>query len=227
MKPHARQNIAQAKILFALLFAVTVGILGAGCSVHMWRSGWAIHSSTLDAHETKGYRQPVAAKDANGDVVFEYDICLSRYGATGNLNDNEQILGLKRITNIVSRRALQPITNIWPLNAGDIYPNAKKVYPGAGNNDTFVQPGHCLPILRCNMNSDKSLRFPTSECVVWDGEYIWYIPPQHANDMPMAAVLSRETIHTPVYLYPVKAVLFPICFIGDVYYMPVMYFFDR
>jgi hypothetical protein len=175
----------------------------------------------------KGYRQPVAAKNANGDVIFEYDVRLSRYGATGDLNDNEQILGLKRITNTVSRTALQPITNIWLLNAGGIYPNAKKTYPSGRNDGAFVQPGCYLPILRCKMESDESWRYPPLECVIWDTEYIWYVPPLHTNDMPMAAVLSRETVHTPVYLYPVKVVLFPICLVGDFFYVPIMYFFDR
>ncbi len=178
----------------------------------------------------KGYRQPVAVKNANGHVIFKYDVRLSRYGATGDLNNNEQILGLKRITNTVSRKVLQSITNIWCLNAGDIYPNAKKIYPSVGNNDAFVGPGHDLPnrpILRRKTDSDKSLRFPSSECVVWYKECIWYVPPRHTNDVPMAAVLSRETIYTPVYLYPVKVVLFPICLVGDLFYVPIMYFFDR
>ena len=42
----------------------------------------------------------------------------------------------------------------------------------------------------------------------------------------MAAVLSKETIHTPAYLYPAKVVLFPIFLVGDVLTAPIM-FFDR
>jgi hypothetical protein len=194
----------------------------------MWRSGWAIHSTALGARKLAGYRRPVATKNANGDIVFEYDVRLSRYGATGDLNDNEQILGLKRITNTVSRKALQPITNIWSLiDVNNGRSTTKRIYPSADSTNAFIQTGHNLPIGRLKMESDDNWRFPSSECVVWYEEYIWYFPPLHTNEVPMAAVLSRETIHTPVYLYPVKVVLFPICFIGDLYYVPIMYFFDR
>jgi hypothetical protein len=223
VRPHARQTIAKAKILFTLLFAATLGILGTGCSVHMWREGWAIHSTTPGTDELAGYRRPVATKNANGDIVFEYDVRLSRYGVTGTLNDNEELLGLKRITNTISQRALQPITNIWLLI--DAVPE-KRIYPSADSTNAFVQKEHNLPIGRLKSESDYSWRFPSSECVVWCKEYIWYVPPPHTNDVPMAAVLSRETIHTPVYLYPVKVVLFPIFLVGDLFSAPFM-FFDR
>jgi hypothetical protein len=193
----------------------------------MWREGWATHSSTLEAWRMAGYRRPVAAKNANGDIVFEYDVRLSRYGVTGTLNDNEEILGLKRITNTISSRALQPITNIWLLIDADGFLPKKSIFPSADSTNAFIQTGHNLPIGRLKRESDDNWIFPSSECVVWYKEYIWYVPPLHTNDVPMAAVLSRETIHTPVYLYPVKIVLFPICFIGDLYYVPIMYFFDR
>jgi hypothetical protein len=204
-----------------------LGILGTGCSVHMWREGWAIHSTTLDAHTMAGYRRPTASKNKSGDIVFKYDVRLSQYGVTGMLNDNEKILGLKRITNTVPREALQPVTNIWLLIDPDDHSWTKNIFPNADGTDAFVQTGHNVPILGLKMESDYSWRFPVSECVVWDKEYIWYVPSLHTNDMPMAAVLSKETIHTPAYLYPAKAVLFPIFLIGDLYYVPVMYFFDR
>jgi hypothetical protein len=230
VKPQARQTIAQAEILFSLLFAATLGISGTGCSVHMWREGWAIHSTTMFSRKLAGYRRPVAVKNANGDIVFEYDVRLSRYGVTGTwgtvwgtVDYYGEILGLKRITNTISQRALQPITNIWLLI--DAVPE-KRIYPSTDSPNAFIQTGHNLPIGRLKMESDYSLRFPSSECVVWCKEYIWYVPPLHTNEVPMAAVLSRETIHTPVYLYPVKVVLFPICLVGDLFSAPFM-FFDR
>ncbi len=228
VEPHARQTIAQAKILFSLLFAAMLGIFGTGCSVHMWREGWAIHSTTLGTTRMADYRRPIAAKNTNGDVVLEYDVLVTQYRFLGELDFDERVLGLKRITNTVSQAALQPITNIWSLiDVNNGRSTTKRIYPSADSTNAFIQTGHTFPIGRLKMESDDSWRFPSSECVVWYEEYIWYVPPLHTNEVPMAAVLSRETIHTPVYLYPVKVVLFPICFIGDLYYVPIMYFFDR
>ncbi len=204
-----------------------LGVFGSGCSVHMWREGWALHSTTLDVSGMTGYRRPVAIKNANGDVLFEYDVHATQYGITGRLNDNERELGLRRITNTVPQMALQAITNIWPvIDPNGILPS-KKIYPSANSTNAFIQAKQNLPILGCKKEPDGSWKFPSSECVVWDNEYLWYVPPLHTNDVPMAAVLSTETIHTPIYLYPVKVVLFPIFLIGDFYYVPVMYFFDR
>jgi hypothetical protein len=201
-KPQNRQSVAWKKFLLASLSITMLGILGTGCSVHMWREGWAIHSTTLVAHTMAGYRRPVASRNAQGDIIFKHDVRLSRYGVTGMLNDNEKILGLKRITNTVSQRALQPITNIWLLIDADGFLPMKRIYPSADGTNAFVQLGQNLPILKVKMESDDSWRFPVSECVVWDKEYIWYVPPLHTNDVPMAAILSKETIHTPACLYP-------------------------
>lgn len=222
-----RQTVAREKFLLAFLSIAMLGIFETGCSVHMWREGWAIHSSTLDAYQMVGYRRPLAFKNAAGDVVLQYDVNVTQYGITGQLTDNERNLGLQRVTNAAPRMALQPITNIWLLIDPDDYSWTKRIYPTADGTNAFIQAGHNLPILWRKREPDGSLKFPSSECVIWDNEYFWYVPPLHTNDVPMAAILSRETIHTPAYLYPVKAVLFPICLLGDAFYVPIMYFGDH
>src|ERR1017187_2067621 len=199
-KPQNKQPVAWEKFLLASLFITILGICETGCSVHMWREGWAIHSTTLDARKMAGYRRPDAAKTKNGDLVFKYDVRLGQYGVTGMLNDNEKILGLKRITNSFPPTALKPITNIWPLIDPDGFFSKERIYPRAVSTNAFVQTGQNLQILKVRIESDGGMRFPASECVVWIKEFIWYVPPLHTNDVPMAAVLSKETIHTPAYL---------------------------
>jgi hypothetical protein len=223
----ARLPATSKRIFLVSLFIVALGILESGCSVYMWREGWAIQATTLDAYEMADYRRPVASKMKNGDVVFKYDVRLARYGVTGTLNDNQQVLGLERITNIVSGANLHPITQIWSLlNEPCICPT-KRIYPIASDTNAFVRSGQSLPILKIKLESNGSFRFPAEECVVWDTDYIWYTPPLHTNDVPKAAILSQETIHTPGYLYPVKVVLFPFFVLGDMFYVPIMYFGDH
>ncbi len=199
--------------LTSLLFAA---LLGGGCSTQMLSEGWAIHTSSLGASQMAGYVDPVATKTESGDVVFQYDAQVVRYGMLGSWSGPYTILAKLRLTNLVAKASLRPATNFWWLSI------STATCPVASGESTSTA-SDALPLLEYQASEDGHLKYPSRECVMWATDWVWYVPPQHDGDIPVAAVVSTETTTTPRHIYPLRVVLFPVLLVGDILYWPLLF----
>ena len=200
-------------------------ILQSGCAVRMLREGWAIHYDTLVSRKSAGYQEPVATRNTRGDVTLQYDARVTRYGVLGP--GFEERVSFKRMTNSVSHKELKPVNDLLILNANHVFPDARKNYPPAEGRNAYVYPGGFLPREHFkrepNNLNPKSISYPARECILWEREWIWYVPPQSTNDVPKAAMLTTEKTRTPSYLWPAKIALFPVFLAADIICDPVCF----
>jgi hypothetical protein len=202
-------------------FAGLVALLGltallcGGCSTQMLREGWAIGTSPVGASQMHGFSQPIARMSENGDLSFQYDARVVRYGMLGHWSAPAAVLGMVRLTNFVSRASLCPATNLWRLDIRN------SVFPVANEGTSNTAPV-ILPVSGYQISSNHMI-YPSQECILWASDWVWYVPPQHEGDMPKAAILSKDTVRTPGSVYPLRIVLFPVVFVGDVLCWPIVY----
>lgn len=182
----------------------------------MAREGWAFRISPVGASQMPGYSDPIATKNENGDIIFLYDAQVVHYGMLGHWTGPHKVVGMERLTNVVAVASLRPVTNFWRLSSGT------PTYPVASRDTSGIASG-VLPVLDYDISSDGQVTYPSRECVLWVGDWVWYVPPQHDGDIPMAAVVSTDTTRTPGYAYPIRVVLFPVLLVADILYWPVVF----
>ncbi len=163
-----------------------------------------------------GYSDPVGTKTDNGDLIFHHDVKVVRYGMLGHWSAPAKVLGRERLTNIVERSSLSPATNFWVLRI------ASANCPVAAE-DPAAPVSSALPLRDYQVDSDGRWNYPARECVLWAGDWVWYVPPQRAGGVPKAAILSAESTKTPRGVYPLRVVLFPVVLVGDLVYWPVAF----
>jgi len=182
----------------------------------MAREGWAFHTSPVGASQMPGYSDPVATKTESGGIIFQYDAQVVHYGMLGHWKGPHEVVGMQRLTNCVAIASLRPATNFWRLSIGTA------TCPVASGDTNGIASG-VLPLLDYHIGSEGHMTYPSRECVLWVGDWVWYVPPQHDGDIPMAAVVSTDTTRTPGHIYPIRVVLFPVLLVGDIFYWPVVF----
>jgi hypothetical protein len=185
----------------------------------MMRNGWALHSHAYGASKMSGYTDPVATKTANGDLEFQYDAQVERYGMFGRFTGGT-VIGEQRLTNFIARASLHPATNLVQLG----FAVSKPIGPVASQKLTDTT-SDVLPLLKVQVDyRDLTATLPSKECVFWsDGQWVWYVPPRHDGDFPTAAFISSDITRTPGYIYPARLVLFPVALAGDIIFWPTFY----
>jgi hypothetical protein len=202
-------------VSFKAPVALSLLLLCAGCSTQMLKEGWADHTSPVGASQMNGYSPPVATKVAAGNVRFEYDVQVVRYGMLGHWSGPYRIMGRERVTNIVDQAALRSATNFWQMMIDHaICPAAAQSYRTAGSGS--------LPVLESQIKGDV-LTYPSTECVLWASDWVWYVPPRDDGAVPMAAVVSADRTTTRRHVYPLRIALFPVLLVGDILYWPVVF----
>lgn len=189
-------------------------IICSGCSTHMLRYGLAIHTTPVGASQLAGYKDPVATKTAGGDVVFKYDVQVEQYSTMGYWHGPPKILSRQRLTNVLAVTSLRPATNLWRLGID------RADCPVVAKDSGITVPLQTLPLMERQLSGEGCWAFPARECVMWVGDWVWYVPPRRDGDTPLASVLSEETTRTPGYAYPVRILLFPLVLVGDILYWP-------
>ncbi|HEY1787272.1 MAG TPA: hypothetical protein VGJ73_03915 [Verrucomicrobiae bacterium] len=175
----------------------------------------------MGASEMHGYTEPATTKTESGDLIFQYDAQIVRYGMFGHFSgftEPHTILGKVRITNVVSRASLCPATKF------DEYLSIPASVCPAANNDKNIMRRDTLPVRVCQLNDDGRWIYPSEECLIFAGDWYWYVPPKHDGDIPYAAIISKDTTRTPAAIYPVRVVLFPFVLAGDLVFWPTTYF---
>jgi len=204
-------------MLLKLTTPLLLVIISTGCSTHMLQHGLAIHTTPVGASQMAGYTDPIASKTTNGDIVFEYDVRVEQYGMMGYWHGPHKVLGRERLTNVVSAASLRPATNFWRLGI------ATADCPAATMEFDIAAASQRLPLLDRQASGQGRWAFPRRECVLWVGEWVWYVPPRRDGDMPLASVLSQETTRTPGYAHPARILLFPVVLVGDILYWPTVW----
>jgi hypothetical protein len=185
----------------------------------MLNKGWAYHSNSLplDISKRAGYPDPIGIKTNNG-VIFQYEAQINHYGMTGDLwsgSYSGKIVAIEWITNFVATTALRPATNSWWANF------KPTIFPTSTDNLTN-QSSNILPLLNDYQIGGNGLPqiYPSRECILWRGDWYWYVPPRHDGDLPMAALVSKNFTRTPPGVVPLRIVLFPVVLAGDIIYWP-------
>jgi hypothetical protein len=193
----------------------------SGCSTAMLSEGWAYHSYSppLDISRRAGYPDPIAVK-TNGGVIFQYDAQIEHYGMFGSFlgGGSGKFIGKESITNFVASSLLRPATNSWWANF------RPTIFPTSIDNSTN-QPSDVLPFLEYQEGGNGHPQiYPSRECILWRGDWYWYVPPLHDGDFPMAALVSKNTLITPPSVIPLRIILFPPVLAGDIVFWPYVGF---
>jgi hypothetical protein len=199
------------------IMIAAIPVLASGCMTgQMLERGWAVQTSAaLEAVRDPQYHAPVATKNTNGDLIFEYDALQHHLSSSGNQIDDPPPRRL-RITNTVCSAALQPITNTAFLSKD-------ANFPIAANVAAFATNGQNLPVAKVRLSKSANWMYPGQECVFQRGPWYWYVPPRTEGDVPKVALLSTTTERTPPQQYVWRVLMVPFYAAGDIIVDPLVF----
>ncbi len=187
-------------------------MMTSGCiTSDMWHGGFTTVTITSSAGTSPGSRAPTAVKQANGDIVLDYDAVRYRAGWLGAAPSEDSQTPV-RLQERASPSQLQPLTN-WSL----LYPgiNRAVAWPASTNETGFVPVGGELPISDRRPVPGRDFEFPATECLLPGENWGWYVPPRRAGEPGQIAALAKNSVTHPVAFVPVKVVLTPVTIIFD------------
>lgn len=167
---------------------------------------------------SSGDHAPIAMKNRDGSLTLSVYYETTQNSAMGPLFQADTILKTERRIFIADPASLKPARDVIgkrfrhydePMLA-TMFSDARKIEEPAYRKGS-LKFSHGWPA------NGSHLVCPAEECMVYDKDYIWYVPARGKHSEPMAMVIpAPESSHTPAKYLPTRLALLPVGIVSDV-----------
>ncbi len=151
---------------------------------------------------------PRAVKDANGDLVVEYEVGYWQNGPFGGSGIKK---GVTRRKWVIARSAL-----VAPAEVSAELGRLVEELPVSASS--LLPPGMAVPVMHSGALGPGWAYFPLVECVfIIDGNLYWCVPPNQEQRTAQMVLIEGRRENSPWYAWPPRLVVLPCALFADIF----------
>lgn len=215
-KYRRRQLLKFARASVEICFAAVLCLCATSCvATQSVMSGGKIESRPVLYSESQA---PKVSKNKDGSITLNVHYETIQKSTMGPLFKGDTTIKTEQRIFIADRSTMQPALSVIKQRfphydeamLTTMFADTRRVSEHVPKRGS-LKVSHGWPV------NGSHMVCPSEECIIYDKDFIWFIPAKGKNSQPMAAVIpSPSNSHTPLKEVPLKAALLPVAMLSDV-----------